>query len=141
EALTSSLELRAFDQALSEAKTREERWTILREALKKFGLVDVQWYVDGKTYHDALWNTSGQECWSLRVPLGSEDYVHFARLASKDDSSLNVGALVTIVRKCLSREASMTLAASAAAGSGSTRPSDSGRASPSKLSRESGALS
>ena len=49
QALNSSLELRAFDQALSEAQTREQRWAVLRDALKKFGLVEVHWFVEGKT--------------------------------------------------------------------------------------------
>jgi UDP-GlcNAc:undecaprenyl-phosphate/decaprenyl-phosphate GlcNAc-1-phosphate transferase len=103
QALNSSLEFRAFDQSLSEAQTREQRWAVLRDALKKFGLVEIQWFVEGKTYHDALWNSSGQECWSLRIPLSGGDYINFTRVANLDDASINVGALVAIVRKTLSR--------------------------------------
>jgi len=103
QALNSSLELRAFDQALTEAQTREQRWAVLRDALKKFGLVEIDWFVEGKKYHDALWNSTGQDCWSLRIPLTDGDYLNFTRVANMDDAALNVGALVTIIRNKLSR--------------------------------------
>jgi UDP-GlcNAc:undecaprenyl-phosphate GlcNAc-1-phosphate transferase len=121
QALNSSLEFRAFDQSLSEAQTREQRWDVLREALKKFGLVEVQWFVEGTTYRDALWNSSGQECWSLRVPLTDGDYINFTRVANSDDASLNVGALVAILRKTLSRPPERAQAASASEASRLTR--------------------
>ena len=102
--LNSSLALRTFDQSLSDAQTRDERWAILRDALKKFGLVEIHWFVDGKMYHDSLWNSNGQECWSLRIPLTDDDYFNFTRVANGDDATLNVGALVAIFRKRLSRQ-------------------------------------
>jgi len=104
ESLNSSLSLRTFDQSLGEARTRDERWAILRDALKKFGLVEIHWFVDGKMYHDSLWNSNGQECWSLRIPLSGEDYFNFTRVANADDATLNVGGLVAVFRKRLSRQ-------------------------------------
>jgi UDP-GlcNAc:undecaprenyl-phosphate/decaprenyl-phosphate GlcNAc-1-phosphate transferase len=103
QALNSSLVLRSLDHSLSEAQTDEERWAVLRDALKMFGLVEIHWFVGGKMHHDALWNSDGQECWSLRIPLRDGDYITFTRVANLDDASLNVGALVTILRKTLAR--------------------------------------
>ena len=99
--LNSSLALRTFDLSLHEAQTQEQRWAVLKDALKQFGLVEIHWFVDGKMFHDALWNSSGQECWSLRIPLHGDDYLNFTRVANADDATLNVGALVTIFRKRL----------------------------------------
>jgi UDP-GlcNAc:undecaprenyl-phosphate GlcNAc-1-phosphate transferase len=121
QALNSSLELRAFDRSLSEAQTREDRWAILQDALRRFGLVDVQWFVEGKLYHEALWNSSGQESWSLRIPLPAGDYLNFTRIANMDDASLNVGALAAIVRKTLSRPPEQPPAAAASAAPQSAR--------------------
>jgi UDP-GlcNAc:undecaprenyl-phosphate GlcNAc-1-phosphate transferase len=103
EALNSSLLLRTFDHSLTEAQTHEQRWAVLRDALKKFGLVEIHWFVDGKSYHDAIWNSHGQECWSLRIPLPGGDYLNFTRVANMDDATLNVGAVVAVFRKRLSR--------------------------------------
>ncbi len=114
-ALNSSLELRTFEQFLSDAQTREQRWAVLRDALKRFGLVEVHWFVEGKTYHDALWNSNGQECWGLRIPLTGGDFINFTRVANSDDASLNVGALVAIVRKTLSRSPEQAQTASTSA--------------------------
>ena len=121
EALNSSLALRAFEQALSEAHTRDERWAVLRDALKKFGLVEVRWFVEGKMYYDALWNSNGQESWTLRMRLTGGDYINFTRVANMHDSSLNVGALSAIVRKTLSRPIEQAQAASASAAAGPAR--------------------
>jgi UDP-GlcNAc:undecaprenyl-phosphate GlcNAc-1-phosphate transferase len=103
DALNSSLALRTLELSLSAAETQEQRWAVLRDALKKFGLVEVRWFAEGKLYHDALWKPNGQECWSLRIPLTDGDYVNFTRVANADDAALNVGALVAIFRKTLSR--------------------------------------
>ncbi|MEO8053058.1 MAG: hypothetical protein ABI833_21840, partial [Acidobacteriota bacterium] len=117
ESLNSSLAMRTLDVSLTVAETQEQRWAILRDALKKFGLVEVRWSVEGKLYHDALWNPSGQACWVLRIPLTDGDYVNFTRVANADDASLNVGALVTIFRKTLSRPLEKVQVASASASS------------------------
>ena len=106
ESLNSSLALRTFDLSLHEAQTRDQRWAVLRDALKQFGLVEIHWFVDGKMYHDALWNSNGQECWSLRIPLHGTDYLNFTRVANADDATLNVGALVAIFRKRLGKPTS-----------------------------------
>lgn len=103
EALNSSLAMRALEASLNAAQTREQRWAVLRDALKTFGLVEVRWSVEGKLYHDTRWNPHGQECWSLRIPLTGGDYLNFTRVANADDASLNVGALATVFRKTLSR--------------------------------------
>jgi hypothetical protein len=102
ESLNSSLALRAFDESLGEAKTREERWAVLEEALRKFGLAEVRWQSDGKMHRQALWKVNSDAGWSLRIPLGGGDYINFTRIANMDDRSVNVGALVEILRKHLS---------------------------------------
>ena len=101
ESLNSSLVLRAFDESLGEAKTREERWAVLQEALRKFGLAEVHWQSDGKMHREALWKVNSDAGWSLRIPLGGGDYINFTRIANMDDRSVNVGALVEILRKHL----------------------------------------
>ncbi len=103
EALNSSLEMRAFEQSLSAAQTREQRWKVLQDSLKKFGMVEVRWFVDGVMYREALWDSRDQQTWCLRVPLSAGDYINFTRVANMDDSSLNVGALLAVVRKVLLR--------------------------------------
>ncbi len=103
-AINSSLELRALEHSLTQVQSNEERWVILQDTLKKFGLVEIYWCVDGNLYHDALWNSDGQECWSLRIPLSEGDYLNFTRVANLDDTLLNVGALVAVFRKTLSRK-------------------------------------
>ena len=105
ESLNSSLALRAFDESLGEAKTREERWAVLQDALRKFGLAEVRWQSDGKMHREALWKVNGDASWSLRIPLGDDDYINFTRIANVDDRSLNVGALVDVVRKHLGAQA------------------------------------
>src|SRR6266404_2236317 len=123
QALNSSLTLRAFDQALTEAKTNEERWAILRDSLRKFGLVEVRWHVREKIYHEVLWNRNEESSWTLRIPLTGTDYVNFTRVANLDDRSLSVGALVEIVRRTLSDAAEETVAAvSASTGSNALEP-------------------
>ena len=123
ESLNSNLALRTFDLALNEAQTREQRWAVLRDALKQFGLVEIHWFVDGKMYHDALWNSNGQECWSLRIPLKGDDYLNFTRVANADDATLNVGALVAIFRKRLSRPLDATSSAIPSTGRAPARKS------------------
>jgi hypothetical protein len=39
----------------------------------------------------------------LELPLPGGDYLNFTRVANLDDASLNVGALVAVFRKTLSR--------------------------------------
>jgi len=121
EALNSGLELRAFDQSLTGAKTREQRWAVLRDSLKKFGLVEVRWFVEGTTYYDALWNSTGQDSWTLRIRLPGGDYLNFTRVANMHDSSINVGALAAIIRKTLSRPIEEAQAAAVGATTGATR--------------------
>jgi UDP-GlcNAc:undecaprenyl-phosphate GlcNAc-1-phosphate transferase len=129
QALNSSLELRAFEQSLSEAQTREQRWAALRDALKRFGLVEVRWFVEGEEYRDTLWNSNGQEAWSLRIPLTGGDYINFIRVANDDDSAVNFGALVAIVRKTLSRAAEQAQAEPISAVSHTARQRMAARAS------------
>lgn len=101
QALNSQLELRAFDTSLSNAQSVDERWAVLREALKQFGFVEVYWRSRGELYHDALWRMNESTSWTLAIPLGGGDYINFTRVANMDDRSINVGALVEILRKTL----------------------------------------
>ena len=101
-ALNSQLILRAFQESLAAATTTEERWAVLQEACKRLGFVDVRWRVEGSEYHEAVWETNESASWSIRIPLGGEDYINFTRVANMDDSSVNFGALIEIVRKILS---------------------------------------
>ena len=114
-ALKSSLEMRAFEQSLTDAQTQAQRWAVLRDALRKFGLVEVCWFTEGTIYKDALWDSSGQQCWSLRISLTGTDYINFTRVANMDDSSFNVGELLAIIRKTLSRPLEQAQAAAASA--------------------------
>jgi UDP-GlcNAc:undecaprenyl-phosphate/decaprenyl-phosphate GlcNAc-1-phosphate transferase len=100
-ALNSQLALCAFDRSLTAAETLEERWAVLREALKEFGFVEVYWRSRGEVYHDALWPMNESASWTLAIPLGGGDYINFTRVANMDDRSINVGALVQIIRKTL----------------------------------------
>ena len=97
--------LREFDQSLSDAQTRDQRWIILSEGLQNFGFAEIHWFADGKNYHKALQDVAGQESWTVRVPLNGEDFIDCIRTANADDSSLNVGALVAVLRKALSSSA------------------------------------
>ena len=103
-ALNSQLAMREFDQALEKAQAAEQQWTILRDAFRRFGLVEIHWFVDGKMYHDAAWEGIDQDCWSLRIPLTGDDYFNFTRPANMDDTTLNVGALVKIFRNRLAKK-------------------------------------
>ena len=85
------------------------------------GIRKVRWFVEGKTYSDALWNSSGQESWTVTIQLTGGDYIDFTRVANMHDSSLNVGALTTIVRRTLSRPLEQAQAVSAGAGSAPDR--------------------
>jgi hypothetical protein len=69
--------------------------------LRKFGLAEVHWQSDGKMHREALWKVNSDAGWSLRIPLGGGDYINFTRIANMDDRSVNVGALVEILRKHL----------------------------------------
>jgi len=100
-ALNAQLALRAFDESLAEAKSSEERWAILQEACRQFGFVNISWHVGEREYYEALWDVTEAVSWSLRVPLAGTDFINFTRVANMDDSSINVGALVEIVRKAL----------------------------------------
>jgi UDP-GlcNAc:undecaprenyl-phosphate/decaprenyl-phosphate GlcNAc-1-phosphate transferase len=101
QALNSQLALRAFDTSLSNAPSVAERWEVLRQALKEFGFVEVYWRTRGEVYHDELWRGTESASWTLAIPLGSGDYINFTRVANMDDRSINVGALVEILRKTL----------------------------------------
>lgn len=101
QALNSQLALRAFDTSLSNAQSVDERWAVLRQALKEFGFVQVYWRSTGKVYHDALWRMNEGTSWTLAIPLGGGDYINFTRVANMDDRTINVGALVEILRKTL----------------------------------------
>jgi len=96
--------MREFDQALGKAQTPDQLWIVLRDAFRRFGLVEIHWFVDGKMYHDAEWEKIDQECWSLRVPLSGDDYFNFTRAANMEDTTLNVSALVKIFRDRLARK-------------------------------------
>jgi UDP-GlcNAc:undecaprenyl-phosphate/decaprenyl-phosphate GlcNAc-1-phosphate transferase len=101
QALNSQLALRAFDRSLTDAQTMEARWAVLRKALKEFGFVEVYWCTRGEVYHDELWRMNEGTSWMLAIPLGGRDYINFTRVANMDDRSMNVGALVEIIRKNL----------------------------------------
>jgi UDP-GlcNAc:undecaprenyl-phosphate/decaprenyl-phosphate GlcNAc-1-phosphate transferase len=101
QALNSQLALRAFDTSLSKAQSADERWVVLREALKEFGFVEVYWRTRGEVHHDELWRMNESASWTLAIPLGGGDTINFTRVANMDDRSINVGALVEILRKTL----------------------------------------
>jgi hypothetical protein len=99
QSLNSNLALRSFEQSLSDAKTLDERWTILRKALRVLGLVEVRWRLDGKVDGDELWKMNDEAGWTLRIPLAGDNYINFTRITNVDDPPLNVDALVGIIRR------------------------------------------
>lgn len=77
--VNASLNLTAFEKAISKAETIDDCWQTLLAVHKTFGFAAIRMKVAGLTYEQ--WDTDIRppRYWTMRVPISSNDYVELAR--------------------------------------------------------------
>lgn len=94
--LESEIYLEHLRENLSEAKTIEDCWIILRSACRELEFTSVRLAIDGQTYQDTFEPTPLEPTWQLKLTLRDQGTITLMR--GVDDSSLNLGALLRLLQ-------------------------------------------
>ncbi len=101
--LVSRLALRALQDALSKARTVDERRLAIRNACREFGFTYLQLRLDGRTWSEPLAEIRGGTSWEIRIPLPEGDYVRISQPFNTRAHPTVLGPLVETIRDHLTR--------------------------------------
>jgi UDP-GlcNAc:undecaprenyl-phosphate GlcNAc-1-phosphate transferase len=104
--LSAQLTLRAFEESLRKAETREECWTALMEAAREYGYDTLQARIGGRDFHMTLdWEeheiSRPVHGWSLQIPLSGSDYVMLERISRSEGQLARVGPFADMIQRTL----------------------------------------
>jgi len=102
--LDAQLQMRHFEQALSEATTVDECWTQLTEGCRKFGFDGVNIYFRGRVLEDELAGSEEVPRWTVSIPLPEGGQAELMRRFDASEDGLMVAPMVRILREHLPRK-------------------------------------
>jgi UDP-GlcNAc:undecaprenyl-phosphate GlcNAc-1-phosphate transferase len=75
--IQSQVALRAVKDRLEAAGTPVQCWTVLREAARAFGFVQVRLALEGAVFEERFRDSTPESCWTVQIPLTGADRVDF----------------------------------------------------------------
>jgi UDP-GlcNAc:undecaprenyl-phosphate GlcNAc-1-phosphate transferase len=94
--LDSHFALRTFEEALSNARTVEQCWVVLRDGGRVFGFVHVGLQIDSQTFEERFRDADDKNCWHVRIPLEGVGCVEFEHDQHYASSSM-IGPFIDVV--------------------------------------------
>jgi UDP-GlcNAc:undecaprenyl-phosphate GlcNAc-1-phosphate transferase len=90
--------LRAFEQSLAAAKSVDDFWLAIREACKTLGFNRVRLYLFSEIYEQQIMDSDSEDCWDLRIPLCSSNYINLSRAFHSPVQPMIVAPFVDALR-------------------------------------------
>jgi len=91
------IHLQNLEASLVSASTPNDCWLAIRDASLLLGFHHVRVHLLGETYHAQFRPTSPTSCWTMRIPLSSEDYVNCAREVDGIVESTGIGSFAHLL--------------------------------------------
>lgn len=92
--------VREFERELLTTTTYEGMWSVLTRGADKFGFNSVRLYMHGDTLEHIVGDGRSGPQWEIRVPVGNDGHVHFARRMTSESFPF-VSSFVNIVHRKL----------------------------------------
>lgn len=98
--LHTQILLRTFEDSLAGAETPDECWRAIHASYREFGFQRVHLHLAGRHYQDSDRCAPGN-CWTVRIPLSSSDYVNVTREFGEEAQRTIVAPFADVLRNTL----------------------------------------
>ena len=115
--LGAQLAISNLTRAISECENAEECWGVVRQHYRKFGFSWVHLRIQDASYQEGGPDAAAADCWTIKVPLGDDDFIEFGRPFHCTTMPMVVGQLADTLRDAVVRKRGVGRARAAGASS------------------------
>lgn len=99
--VNAQLQLRAFENSISQAKTGEDCWQAIRNSSRSFGFRGIRFCFEDMIYEDWDARIQPSRFWNFRIALPEGNYIELAREFGCSTLPMIVGPFVDLLHKSL----------------------------------------